>query len=108
MPKIDNPHPLGWRDFDRGRSSTHVIGAQPYHIRIKRPDGKYCSFANLAAYQGLSWGMLSNQQPTLDYWRRCMFWSVPVVELAAKMVDNTATKADVDALRDYLNRINNP
>jgi hypothetical protein len=105
MSKHTSTHPYGWRDC-RHRSVSYIEGSNPNRIDIKRPDGRYCSFANLHVMAWTSsrqFDAPAKKQHIV--WRRAMYWSMPIVDLAEKLVNNTATVADVAQLRDYLAKV---
>ena len=105
MSKHTSTHPYGW--IDRlSHPVGYIEGTNPSRIDIKRPDGRYCTFSNTASMQWSSRRMFDESSRRQHIvWRCAMYWSMPIVDLTEKLVNNTAIVADVGQLRDYLAKV---
>lgn len=120
-------HPLNWSSFRRPDSRPEMVGlnydpafpqcvfARAHTSRPKRrwnnqtkrmeiviPGRKYPKKGPWRAVANLHSGYDVFEEGKRSYWARCMFWSVPIVELTDKLLNNSISADEANLLKQYV------
>ena len=120
-------HPLNWSSYRRPNNSPEQVGLNydlihPYCVfarahkskekrrwnrttqqyDVVRPARTFSNKGPWRAVANLNTGYDVFEEGKREYWSRCMFWSVPIVELTEKLLNGSIAANEVTLLKQYV------